>query len=110
MASFAVMNIETGEQISIAVVSGHIPRTGRYKFLAKKKKNGHYEWAHFTERDNGSKENVYRGEVKTEKEIKSVLEIMNKTLKRIFGANAEMKQGIPEFRSIMGTESDKSIN
>jgi hypothetical protein len=49
MAQFAVMNIEKGEQIVIALVSGHIPGTGRYKFLAKKKKNGEYEWAHFTE-------------------------------------------------------------
>lgn len=110
MASFAVMNIEKGEQIAIAVVSGHIPGTGRYKFLSKKKKNGEYEWAHFTERDNGNKENVYRGEVKTEDELKLVLGIMNKTLKKIFGDKAEMKEGIPEFRSLMGTKFDDSIN
>ena len=38
MEQFAVMNIEKGEEIAIAVVSGHIPGTGRYKFLAKKKR------------------------------------------------------------------------
>lgn len=110
MEQFAVMNIEKGEEITIAVVSGAIPGTGRYKFLAKKKKNGQYEWAHFTERENGLKENVYRGEVKNEKELKLVLEIMNRNLKKIFGNNAEMKQGIPEFRSLMGTKFDDSIN
>ena len=110
MAQFAVMNIEKGEQIIIALVSGHIPGTGRYKFLAKKKKNGEYEWAHFKERDNGSKEGVYRGEVKTEVELKLVLSIMNKNLKKIFGEKAEMKEGIPEFRSLMGTKFDDSIN
>src|SRR5207244_9599627 len=93
MASFAVMNIEKGEQIAIALVSSHIPGTGRYKFLAKKKKNGEYEWAHFIERDNGNKEKVYRGEVKTEEELKLVLSIMNKNLKKIFGDKAEMKAG-----------------
>lgn len=43
MASFAVMNIDKGEQIVLAIVSGHIPGTGRYKFLAKKKKKCQYE-------------------------------------------------------------------
>jgi hypothetical protein len=61
MAQFAVMNIEKGEQIAIALVSSHIPGTGRCKFLAEKKKNGEYEWAHFTKRDNGNKEKVFRG-------------------------------------------------
>ena len=110
MEQFAVMNIEKGEEIAIAVVSGHIQGTGRYKFLAKKKKNGEYEWAHFKERDNGNKEMVFRGEVKTEKDLKLVLELMNKNLKKIFGDKAVMKEGIPEFRSLMGTKFDDSIN
>ena len=78
--------------------------------MSKKKKNGEYEWAHFTERDNGNKEKVFRGEVKTEEELKLVLSIMNKNLKMIFGDNAEMKEGIPEFRSLLGTKFDDSIN
>jgi hypothetical protein len=110
MAQFAVMNIEKGEEITIAVVSGHIPGTGRYKFLAKKKKNGEYEWAHFKERDNGNKEVMYRGDAKTEDELKLVLSVMNKNLKKIFGEKAEMKEGIPEFRSLLGTKFDDSIN
>lgn len=110
MAQFAVMNIEKGEEIAIAVVSGALPGTGRYKFLAKKKKNGDYEWAHFTERENGSKEKVYTGEVKTEKELKLVLDIMNKNLKKVFGDKAEMKNGIPEFRSLLGTKFDDMVN
>ena len=110
MEHFAVMNIEKGEEIAKAVVSGHISGTGRYKFLAKKKKNGEYEWAHFKERDNGNKEVVYRGEVKTEAELKLVLDIMNKNLKKIFGEIAEMKEGIPEFRTLLGTKFDDSIN
>lgn len=110
MPSFAVMNIDKGEEIVIANVSGHIAGTGRYKFLAKKKVNGKYEWAHFVERDNGVKENVYRGEVNNGEELKMVLDITNKTLKRIFGVHAEMNQGIPEFRSITGQKFDDTIN
>ena len=64
----------------------------------------------FYERDNGSKENVYSGEVKTEDELKQVLGIMNKNLKRIFGDKAEIKEEIPEFRSLMGTKFDDRIN
>lgn len=110
MSQLAVMNIVKGEEFVMGVVSGLIPGTGRYKFLAKKKKNNQYEWAHFTERENGLKENVYRGEVKTEQELKLVLEIMNKNLKKIFGSTAEMKNGIPEFRSLLGTKFDDTIN
>ena len=106
----AVMNIEKGEEIAAALVSGHIPGTGKYKFLAKKKVNKTYEWAHFVQRDNGLKEKVYKGEVNSEAELKIVLEIMNKNLVKIFGKNAEMKQGVPEFRSLLGTKSDDTIN
>jgi len=110
MSQFAVMNVEKGEEIISALVSGHITGTGRYKFLVKKRKDNKYEWAHFVERDNGFKEKVYRGEVNNEKEVKLVLDIMNKNLAKIFGPNAEMKQGIPEFRSILGTKFDDTAN
>lgn len=110
MSEIAVMNIEKGEEIVMAVVSGVIPGTGLYKFLAKKKKNRMYEWAHFKERETGSKENVYRGEVKTEKELNLILEIMNKNLRKIFGDNAAMKNGMPEFRSLLGTKFDDTVN
>lgn len=110
MQQLAVMNIEKGEEIITALISGHITGTGRYKFFAKKRIDSKYEWAHFVERDNGLKEKVYRGEVKNETELKLVLEIMNKNLVKIFGSHAEMKQGIPEFRSLMGNKFDDTVN
>ncbi len=110
MKPIAVMNIDKGEEIISFFVSGHIPGTGRYKFLAKKKLNGKYEWAHFKERDNGLKEGVYTGEVNTEAELSLVLGIMNKNLTKIFGATAEMKLGKPEFRTITGQKFDDTIN
>jgi hypothetical protein len=110
MSQFAVMNIDKEEEILSALVSGHIAGTGRYKFLAKKRRDKKIEWAHFIERDNGLKEKVYRGQVNDEKELGLVLEIMNKNLARIFGPHAAMKQGIPEFRSLMGTRFDDTVN
>ena len=110
MSEFAVMNVEKGEEIISALVSGHINGTGRYKFFAKKRKDNKYEWAHFVERDNGLKEKVYRGEVNNETELKLVLDIMNKNLVKIFGPNAEMNQGIPEFRPLPGNRFDDTVN
>jgi hypothetical protein len=110
MEQFAIMNIEKGEEIASALVSGHIPGSGRYKFLAKKKVNGKYEWVHFVERDDGAKEKVYRGEVANKEELNTVLEIMNRNLKNIFGPSAEMKEGMPEFRLITGQKFDTTVN
>lgn len=110
MAQFAVMNIEKGEKMVMGFVSGVIPGSGRYKFLAKKNKAGKYEWAHFIERDSGLKEKVYHGEVSTMEDLKSVLEIMNRNLIKIFGTQAEMKTGSPEFRSLQGKKFDDTIN
>jgi hypothetical protein len=110
MKPVAVMNIEKGEEIAAFYISGHIPGTGRYKFIAKKKVNGKYEWAHFKERDNGSKEGVYKGEVESAAQLYIALSIMNKNLTKIFGPNAEMKEGKPEFRTITGQKSDDTVN
>ena len=88
----AVMKLERGEEMIASLMSGHIAGTGRYKLLAKKKNNGLIEWAHFTERDNGLKENVYRGEVRDDEELETVMMIMNKHLKKVFGEEAEMSR------------------
>ena len=106
----AVMNIEKGEEIIASLVSGHIPGTGYYKFLAKKTNDNIYVWAHFTERDNGFKEKVFKGEVKSLEELDLLVSIMNKTLKKVFGEMAEMKQGKWEMRSITGHKLDDTIN
>ena len=104
------MNIGKGEEIISALVSGHINGTGRYKFLAKKRKDNKYGWGHFVERDDGVKEKVYKGEVNSETELELVLDIMNKNLAKIFGPNAEMKQGIPECKSLPGDKFDDTVN
>jgi len=79
------MNVDEGEEIVGGWASAHIPQVGVYKLLAKKRKNGIIEWAHFVQRDNGLKDKVYRGEVESREELAEVLEVMNKHLLRVFG-------------------------
>lgn len=79
------MNVEKGEQIVGGWASARIPQVGVYKLLAKQRKDGIIEWAHFVQRDSGAKEKVYRGEVESREKLDEVLEIMNAQLKRVFG-------------------------
>ena len=85
LKQMAVMNVDKGEEIVGGWASAHIPQVGIYKLLAKKRKDGVIEWAHFVQRDSGSKEKVYRGEVESREQLDEVLEIMNKHLQRVFG-------------------------
>ena len=105
-----ILKVDKGEEIARMLISSYIPGTGFYKFLCKQKRDKTYEWAHFVERDNGSKEKLYRGEVATEAELNIVIEIMNRTLKNIFGTAAEMKEGKPEVKTIWNNNTDKTIN
>ena len=81
----AILNIDEGEEIAGGWATPHIPQTGIYKFLAKKRGDGTFEWAHFVQRDNGSKENIYRGEAKSRQQLEETIEVMNRNLKKIFG-------------------------
>src|SRR5207248_599324 len=100
----AILSIEEGEEIVEALISSHIAGTGHYKFLAKRRKDKKIEWAHFVERADGTKDSIYRGEVRDEKELKIVIEIMNRNLTKCFGTSAEMKEGKHKLISLFGTE------
>ena len=110
MALQPMLNIDKGEEIIHGLVSSYVPGTGYYKFLSKQKKDGTYEWAHFVERVNGNKEKVYRGDVKTKEELEMVLEVMNKTLTKVFGPAAEMKIGKTEISTTDGIKGDRAVN
>jgi len=88
IAQMAVMNVDKGEEIVGGWATPHIPQVGIYKLLAKKKKNNTIEWAHFVQRDNGLKEKVFRGEVKNQSELDTVLEVTNKNLLKFFPGTA----------------------
>ena len=85
LKQMAVMNVDKGEEIIGGWASAHITQVGIYKLLAKKRVDGVIEWAHFVQRDNGSKEKVYRGEVESREKLDEVLDVMNKHLQRVFG-------------------------
>ena len=85
LASQAVMNVEKGEEVLGGWVTPHIPTTGIYKLIAKKKKDGTCEWAHFIQRDSGLKEGVMRGTTKDEAQLAEVVTVANNNLRRIFG-------------------------
>jgi hypothetical protein len=104
MEPLAIMNLCRGEEIAAMMMSEQIPGTGHYKLLAKKRVDGKFEWAHFIQRSNGYKEKMYKGEVSSEDELKMIINVMNKTLVRIFGPVAEMKPGKPSFYSLDGKE------
>jgi hypothetical protein len=85
LRQMAVMNVDKGEEIVGGWASAHIPQVGVYKLLAKKRKDGVIEWAHFVQRDSGLKDKVYRGEVESQEKLDEVLDVMNGQLKRVFG-------------------------
>lgn len=89
LSRMAVMNVDEGEEIVGGWATAHIPQIGVYKLLAKKRKDGLIEWAHFIQRDNGAKERVMRGEVESRARLQDVIEIANKNLSRLFGVKLQ---------------------
>ncbi len=85
LSKAAVMNLEAGEELAGGWATIHIPDIGIYKLIAKKKRDGTFEWAHFVQRDNGAREKVYRGQAKTRHELDSALEAINNALRKTYG-------------------------
>lgn len=89
LSQLAVMNVDASEEIVGGWATAHIPGTGIYKLLAKKRKDGMIEWAHFIQRDNGLKERVMRGEVKSREQLDEVIAIADRNLGRLFGVSLQ---------------------
>lgn len=102
----AVMEIEKGEKIIGAWITPQIPGTGFYKFLAKRKEDRKCEWVHFVQRFDGKKENLYRGEVESEKEIEDVISVCNNNLMKIYGMECRLRLGNPDVYSLDGKNLD----
>ena len=47
LSQMAVMNVDKGEEIVGGWATAQISQVGIYKLLAKKRKDGVIEWAHF---------------------------------------------------------------
>jgi hypothetical protein len=107
-SQIAVMNLEEGEDILTGRVTPHIPQIGIYKLLAKRKVDGTIEWAHFVQRDNGVKEKVMRGTVKTIEEFDLVNDAINNTLQKIFGV--AMQAAEYDVRTTDGKKVSETIH
>ena len=106
----AVMNIDEGEEIAGMWITPLIPGTGQYKFLAKKKKDGTFEWAQIIQRDSGEKQLVFRGAAKTKKELEKVVALSSGMMKKIFGSEINFAKAQYDVYTVDGTKADSKIN
>jgi hypothetical protein len=106
----AILTIEEGEDIAGMWITSLIPTIGFYKLLAKKKKDNTFEWVHFIERENSTKEVLYRGSVQNEDELKKVLDSINIALGKTYGKFVKLTAGKPEIRTIDGRKSNDDKN
>ncbi len=105
----AVMNVEKGETVAGMWASPLIPQIGTYKLVAKRKKDGTFEWAHFIHREDGSRKPLFRGEVESEEQLTVVLEAANKILGRTFGQTVQLKTAEFETRTKDGKKFDGPV-
>lgn len=108
LSRMAVMNVDEGEEIVGGWVTPHIPQVGVYKLLAKKRKDGIIEWAHFIQRDNGAKERVMRGEVESRARLDEVIQIANRNLRLLFGV--QLQQAEYDMHTLDGKKASDKIH
>ena len=106
LSQMAVMNIAKGEELFGGWATPSIPQVGIYKLLAKKKADGTIEWVHFVQRDNGAKEKVLRGTVKSAAELAIVSDTANNHLRRIFGVT--MQAADYDVRTLDGKKASET--
>jgi len=84
------MEIKEGESIAGAWVSNDVPEIGIYKLIAKEKRDGTCDWAHFVQRSSGLKEKVYRGTVDSSDQLLTVVEAINQALQTAYGPAVQL--------------------
>ena len=105
-----LMNVDKGEEIAGAWVTPTVPGVGFYKLLAKKKKDGQYEWVHFVQRADGRKENVYRGEVESEARLKDVVEAINRALNTAYGSTIRLQVADYDLYTLDGKKISGTVH
>jgi hypothetical protein len=106
----AVMNIDEGEEIAGMWITPLIPGTGQYNLLARKKKDGIFEWAQLIQRESGEKQLIFRGSVKTKKELEQVLILSNNMLHKIFGDKINLEKANYNTYTVGGSKGDSTIH
>lgn len=109
LAAQAVMNVEKGEAIAGMWITPHVPQIGIYKLLAKKKKDGTCEWAHFVQRDDGRKEKVYRGTVENEGRLADVVAAINSALHTAYGPLVNLGPADSDMYTLDGKNMPKTV-
>ena len=104
----AVMNVDKGEEVAGVWATPDIPQTGVYKLVAKKRKDGTIEWAHFIHRPDGTRKVVFRGEVESKARLADVLDAANKHLQGIFGVT--MSAADVSMKTLDGRATDDKVH
>ena len=104
----AVMNVDKGEEVAGVWATPDIPQTGVYKLVAKKRKDGTIEWAHFIHRPDGTRKVVFRGEVESKARLADVLDAANKHLQGIFGVT--MSATDVSMKTLDGRTTDDKVH
>jgi len=104
----AVMNVDKGEEVAGMWATPDIPQTGVYKLVAKKRKDGTIEWAHFIHRPDGTRKVVFRGEVESKALLADVLDAANKHLQGIFGVT--MSAADVSMKTLDGRATDDKVH
>jgi len=63
---------------------------GIYKLIAKRKRDGSVAGVHFVQRDDGRKENVYRGDVNDVARLAQVVTALNNALRTAYGPGVQL--------------------
>jgi hypothetical protein len=87
----ALMVIESGEEIAGLWASEEIPEIGIFKLLAKKRKDGMIEFAHFLLHCTGEVSSIFRGETADPEELQEVLVMIETALLHCSGKTVKMK-------------------
>ena len=102
----AVLASEEGDEIAGLYVSPKIENIGIYKLIVLKRKSGKYEWANFVERDNGNRDNVYRGEFDSPEQMEILVSSINKALNTAYGPAAKLYVAKAVMKTMAGKEVD----
>ena len=98
----ALMSVEKGKEIAGTWTTPVVPGIGFYKLSAKRRTDGVCEWVHFTQRADGSKDKVYRGNVESKEQLADVMAAINNALRTAYGPLIQLHPAETEISFVDG--------